>query len=41
MKVKINSVNNEGNYEQEDVNLEVTEACDIGHYLLSDSTYTS
>lgn len=41
MKVKIKSVNNRGSYEQEYVTLEVTEACEIGHHLLSDSTYTS
>jgi hypothetical protein len=41
MKVKIKSINNKGSYEQEYVILEVTEACEIGHHLLSDSTYTS
>jgi hypothetical protein len=40
MKVNISSVNNKGNYEQEYVTLKVAEACDIGYYLLSDSTYT-
>lgn len=40
MKVKIKSINNKGNYNQEYVTLEVIESCDIGWYLLSDSTYT-
>ena len=40
MKVKIRSVNSKGDYEYECVILEVTEACDVGRYLLSDSTYT-
>jgi len=41
MKVKIKSINNKGSYEQEYVTLEAGESCDIGWYLLSDSTYTS
>jgi hypothetical protein len=41
MKVKINSINNKGNYNREYVTLEVLESCDIGRFLLSDSTYTN
>lgn len=40
MKVKIKSINNKGDYHQEYVSFLVLESCDIGRYLLSDSTYT-
>lgn len=40
MQVRIKSINNQGGYEDEYATLEVLEDCDIGGYLLSDSTYT-
>lgn len=41
MKVEIISVHNQGNYEEEYVLMRVLKDCDIGHYILADSTYTS
>lgn len=41
MKVKIKSISEKGSYDKEYVTLEVLESCDIGRYMLSDSTYTS
>ena len=41
MKVKILSVHNHGNYEHEHVYMEVLQDCDIGEFMLADSTYTS
>lgn len=39
MKVEIISVHNKGNYEEEYVLMRVKESCDIGQYILADSTY--
>jgi len=41
MKVKIISIHNQGNYENEYVLMRVQEDCNIGYYILADSTYTS
>lgn len=41
MKVKILSVHNQGNFDEEYVLLEVVSDCDIGKYVLADTTYTS
>lgn len=41
MDVKIIAVKNHGNAKEEYVLLEVTADCDIGHYQIGDSTYTS
>jgi hypothetical protein len=41
MKIKIRSVHGQGDYENEYVILDVVEDCDIGKYLLSDTTYTN
>jgi hypothetical protein len=40
MKVKIISVHNQGDYDEEYVLMEVKESCNIGKYILADSTYT-
>lgn len=40
MKVKIISVHNQGDYEQEYVLMRVQQDCNIGYYMLADSTYT-
>lgn len=41
MDLKITSVHNHGDFEEEHVLLEVTGDCDVGRYLLADSTYTA
>jgi len=41
MKVKVISVHNHGNQNEEYVLLRVLEDCNIGDYMLADSTYTS
>jgi hypothetical protein len=41
MNVKILSIHEQGNAEKEYVLLEVVEDCDLGHYGLADTTYTS
>ena len=41
MKIQIISVHNQGNYDKEHVLMRVYEDCDVGHYILADSTYTS
>jgi hypothetical protein len=41
MKVEMISVHNQGNYEHEYVLMRVQKNCNIGHYMLADSTYTS
>lgn len=41
MDLKIVSIKNTGDYTKEVVKLKVLDDCDIGIYLLSDSTYTS
>jgi hypothetical protein len=41
MKVKIALVHNQGRFDEEYVLLKVEESCDIGRYLLADSTYTT
>ncbi|WP_370307591.1 hypothetical protein [Sinimarinibacterium flocculans] len=41
MKLEIISVHGRGEYDNEHVLLKVTDACDIGHYMLGDSTYTA
>ncbi|HHG9580228.1 TPA: hypothetical protein ACPY17_004825 [Citrobacter freundii] len=40
MKVKILSVHNHGDEKEEYVMLKVLEDCDIGDYMIADSTYT-
>jgi hypothetical protein len=40
MKVNIISIHNRGNYEKEHVLMRVLDDCDIGRYMLADSTYT-
>lgn len=40
MDVKILNVHNHGNQNEEYVFIEVLEDCDIGEYMLADSTYT-
>lgn len=40
MKAKIISVHNQGDFDKEYVLIEITEDCDIGRYIVSDSTYT-
>lgn len=41
MKLEILSVHNQGNYEKEHVFLKATEDCDVGRYVLADTSYTS
>jgi hypothetical protein len=41
MKVKIISVHNQGDFNKEYVLMEVYEDCNIGDFILADSTYTS
>lgn len=41
MKLKIVSVHNHGNADEEYVLLQATEDCDVGRYMLADSTYTA
>ena len=41
MKVKVISVHNHGNQNEEYVLLSVLEDCDIGDYMLADSTFTA
>lgn len=41
MKVKVISVHNHGDFDQEYVLLKVLENCDVGYYILGDSTYTN
>lgn len=41
MKVTIRSVHGHGDYDKEYVVLDVKDDCDIGRYLVADSTYTS
>ena len=41
MKVEVISVHNQGDYEKEHVLMRVREDCNIGYYVLADSTYTS
>lgn len=41
MKLEILSIHNHGNAEKEHVLLKVTEDCDVGRYILADTTYTS
>lgn len=41
MKVKIISLHNRGDFDKEYVLFRVLEDCDIGRYVLADSTYTS
>lgn len=40
MKVKINRIKNQGDQAKEFVTIEVLQDCDIGDYILSDSSYT-
>lgn len=39
MKVQIRSIHGNGNWDDEYVILDVGEDCDIGHYMLADTTY--
>lgn len=39
MKLKIDKINNKGDFDKEYVTLKVLEDCDVGNYLLADSTY--
>lgn len=39
MKVKVLKVHNHGNHKEEYVFMEVLEDCEIGEYMLADSTY--
>lgn len=40
MKVSIISIHEQGDFDKEYVLMRVREDCDIGHYILADSTYT-
>ncbi len=40
MKLKFVSIQSHGDYNKEFADLQATEDCDIGKYLLTDSTYT-
>lgn len=40
MELKIVSVHNRGDFDEEYVVLKAVKDCDIGHYMLADSTYT-
>ena len=40
MKVRIKSVHGHGDFYKEYVLMEVVEDCNIGHFILADSTYT-
>ena len=40
MNLEIISIHNHGDQTKEYVDLKATEDCDIGHYLLADTTYT-
>jgi hypothetical protein len=39
MKVEIIGVHGQGDFDEEYVSLQVLEDCDIGHYVIADSTY--
>jgi hypothetical protein len=41
MKLQIISVHNHGDFKKEYVLLKVLEDCDVGNYVLADSTYTA
>jgi hypothetical protein len=41
MKLEIISVHNHGDYDKEYVRLQAREDCDVGRYLLADTTYTN
>jgi hypothetical protein len=41
MKVRIISVHGHGDYDKEHVLMEVLRDCDIGNFILADSTYTN
>ena len=41
MKVEIQSIKNQGDFDKEYVTLKVVEDCDLKYYMIADSTYTS
>ncbi|WP_438480855.1 hypothetical protein [Oleiharenicola lentus] len=41
MKLQVVSIHNRGNFEKEYVLLKALESCDVGRYLLADTSYTA